>query len=157
FDLYLQANYAWRESIRGNGGFEESLRLYRAAITRDPKFALAYAWLSMAQSIQIDFARDPNLARDARLSAEKAFSLQPELSEATCAMGMVSLHIDRDYQKALDYLARAQKKDPESITNLIPIANTQSALGHWDECLDTIQQAVNLTPGVYRTLELLGE
>jgi len=157
FDLYLQANYAWTESIRGNGGFEESLRLYRAAIARDPKFALAYAWLSMVQSIQIDFTRDPNLARDARLSAEKALSLQPELSEANCAMGMVSLHIDRDYQKALDYLSRAQEKDPGSITNLIPIANTQSALGRWDECLDTIQQAVNLTPGVYRTLELLGE
>jgi len=157
FDLYLQANYAWHESVRGNGGFEESLRLYRAAIARDPKFALAYAWLSMVQSIQIDLVRDPNLARDARLSAEKAFSLQPELSEANCAIGMVALHIDRDYQKALDYFARAQEKDPKSITNLIPIANTQSALGRWDECLDSIQQAVNLTPGVYRTLEVLGE
>ena len=157
YDLFLRANYAWMESIRGNGGFEESLRFYRAAIARDPKFALAYAWLSMIQSIQIDFTRDPNLARDARLAAEKALSLQPRLSEANCAMGLVYLHIDRDYQKALDYLARAREEDPGSITNLIPISNAQSALGRWDESLDTIQQAVNLTPGVYRCLEILGE
>jgi serine/threonine-protein kinase len=157
FDLYLQANYAWQQSIRGNGGFEESLRLYRAAVARDSKFALAYAWLSMVQSIQIDVTRDPKLARDARVCAKKALSLQPELSEANCAMGLVYLHLDRDYQKALDYLARAREKDPGSITNLIPISNTQSALGRWDESLDTMQQAVNLTPGVYRTLELLGE
>ncbi len=157
YDLFLRANYAWMESIRGNGGFEESLRFYRAAVARDPKFALAYAWLSMIQSIQIDFTRDPNLARDARLTAEKALSLQPKLSQANCAMGLVYLHIDRDYEKALDYLARARELDPGSITNLIPISNTQSALGRWDESLDTIQQAVNLTPGVYRCLEILGE
>jgi tetratricopeptide (TPR) repeat protein len=72
-------------------------------------------------------------------------------------MGLVYLHIDRDYQKALAYLARAREKDPGSVTNLIPISNTQSALGRWDESLDTIQQAVNLTPGVYRCLEILGE
>ena len=157
YDLFLQANYAWQESMRGNGGFEESLRLYRAAIARDPKFALAYAWLSMVQSIQIDFTRDPDLARDARVCAQKALALQPELSEANCAMGLVYLHIDRDYQKALAYLARAREKDPGSVTNLIPISNTQSALGRWDESLDTIQQAVNLTPGVYRCLEILGQ
>jgi tetratricopeptide (TPR) repeat protein len=157
YDLFLRANYAWMESIRGNGGFEDSLRFYRAAIARDPKFALAYAWLSMVQSIQIDFTRDPNLARDARLTAEKALSLQPKLSEANCAMGLVYLHIDRDYQKALDYLARAREEDPGSVTNLIPISNVQSALGRWDDSLDTIQQAVNLTPGVYRCLEILGE
>jgi serine/threonine protein kinase len=157
YDLFLRANYAWMESIRGNSGFEDSLRFYRAAIARDPKFALAYAWLSMVQSIQIDFTRDPNLARDARFTAEKALSLQPKLSEANCAMGLVYLHIDRDYQKALDYLARAREEDPGSVTNLIPISNAQSALGRWDDSLDTIQQAVNLTPGVYRCLEILGE
>jgi serine/threonine-protein kinase len=157
YDFYLQANYAWMQSLRGNGGFEDSLRLYHAAIARDPKFALAYAWLSMVQSIQIDFTRDPNLAREARIAAEKALSLQPELSQANCAMGLVYLHIDRDYHKALEYLARARQEDPGSVTNLIPISNTQAALGRWDESLDTMQQAVNLTPGVYRCLELLGQ
>jgi TolB-like protein len=135
YDFYLQANYAWMQSLRGNGGFEDSLRLYHAAIARDPKFALAYAWLSMVQSIQIDFTRDPNLAREARIAAEKALSLQPELSQANCAMGLVYLHIDRDYHKALEYLARARQEDPGSVTNLIPISNTQAALGRWDESL----------------------
>ncbi len=159
YDLFLQGRYAWREWFRGNCTVEEPLRLFRAAIARDPKFARAYGWLSIVEAQRLDFmtARDPALGRDARLNAKKALSLQPGLTDGECAMGMVYLRVDHDYNKALDYFTRVREKEPGAIIILIPTAIAQSALGRWDEAVDTIQQAANLSPDSSRCFQLLGQ
>ncbi len=158
YDLFLQARYAWREWFRGNCTVEEPLRLFRAAVKRDPKFARAYAWLSIVEAQQLDFmtARDPALGRDARANAEKALSLQPGLTDGDCAMGMVYLRVDHDYKRALDYFTRVREKEPGAIIILIPTAIAQSALGRWDEAIETMQQAANLSPDSSRCFLLLG-
>jgi serine/threonine-protein kinase len=158
YDLFLRASYAHREWFRGTGDIEESFRLLRAAIARDTKFARAYAYLSIFESQKVaqSMALDAALARDARLNAERALSLQPELPDGITAMGLIYLRVDHDYGKALEYLARAHEKQPGSDAYLVAMYFAQAALGRWNEALDTIQQAVNLNPGSSHAMVILG-
>jgi serine/threonine-protein kinase len=158
YDLFLRALYEQANWYRGLGNVDESLRLLRAAIAHDPKFARAYAYLSVYESQKIaeNLSPDEELARDARLNAEKALTLDPGLPAALAAMGLLYLRVEHDYTKALDYLEQAHEKEPGFHPYLIPLAIAQAAVGRWNEALETIQGAVTLSPGSSHTLEVLG-
>src|SRR5213592_1520608 len=76
--------------------------LFEQAIKLDPNFSLAYAGLSMVESWMYH-SFDPLPARrdKARLNADKALRLQPDLPEGHLALGFSYYYGDRDYQRAL--------------------------------------------------------
>jgi len=108
--LYLEARYLWNQRT-----FQSELKsvdLLQQAIARDPNYALA--WAGLADSLiaigDIEPQVDPKdympRARDAAL---KALQLDPSLSEAHAALGMVACHYDfdwptaeREYKKAFE-------------------------------------------------------
>jgi len=108
--LYLEARYQWNQRT-----FQSELKsvdLLQQAIARDPNYALA--WAGLADSLiaigDIEPQVDPKdympRARDAAL---KALQLDPSLSEAHAALGMVACHYDfdwptaeREYRKAFE-------------------------------------------------------
>ncbi|MFL6583637.1 MAG: tetratricopeptide repeat protein [Chthoniobacterales bacterium] len=158
YDLYLRARYAHREWFRGTGDPDEAIKLLRAAVARDPNFALAYANLSIneTQKFNQGFADTTDLAEDARANAQKAMVLQPDLADSLAAMSLIYLRIDHDYQKALAYLQRAQEKEPGSDRNLIPLSICHGRLGHWNEAIEVMKRAVQLDPRVARSFQVLG-
>src|SRR5262252_7715420 len=100
--LYLQAHdYANRpDRLR-----EPSLKaeeLYGQAIKLDPNFALAFAGLSIVESWMYH-SYEPTAARreKARLNADEALRLQPDLPEGHLSLGFSYYYGDRDYERAL--------------------------------------------------------
>ena len=91
YDLYLRARYAHREWFRGTGDPDEAIKLLRAAVARDPNFALTYANLSIneTQKFNQGFADTTDLAEDARANAQKAMVLQPDLADSLAAMSLI--------------------------------------------------------------------
>ena len=96
--LFLQAHdYATRMDV-----FHETpskaVSLFEQAIKLDPNFALAFADLSIAES-WIYHSTDPMPARreKARLHADEALRLQPDLPEGHLALGFSYYYGDRDY------------------------------------------------------------
>src|SRR5207247_9394306 len=76
--------------------------LVEQAIKLDPNFSLAYAGLSMVES-WVYHSFDPLPARrdKARLNADEALRLQPDLPEGHLALGFSYYYGDRDYQRAI--------------------------------------------------------
>src|SRR5207245_7633263 len=76
--------------------------LFEQAIKLDPNFALAFADLSMVES-WLYHSSDPVSARreKARLNADEALRLQPDLPAGHLALGFSYYYGDRDYERAL--------------------------------------------------------
>ena len=87
----------------------------REAVRLDPKFALAWALLSIVESRgYITAALQPTVARrdEARLAAETALTLQPNLGEALYAMGYSHYAGPKDYNTAVRYFEQARQLLP---------------------------------------------
>ncbi|MBN8728608.1 MAG: tetratricopeptide repeat protein [Xanthomonadales bacterium] len=92
-DFYLQAGFAAQQGHRDydTARLQEAVRLYREAVAHDPGFALALARLSYVESELAWFGGggtdSEQLSARARLDAERAARLDPELPEAQLALG----------------------------------------------------------------------
>src|SRR4029077_2263110 len=73
--------------------------LFKQAIKLDPKFAAAFAELSMVESSMYpSFEPTPARREKARLNANEALRLQPNLPEGHLALGFSYYYGDRDYE-----------------------------------------------------------
>jgi TolB-like protein len=113
YRLYLQA--------RAIGGTEEafrqSLALYDQALARDPKFARALAGRAWVRATFVSFGFPlPNALEDAERDAEQALALNPNLPEASLALGITSalrgnwLQADTSFRAAI----AADPSDPDT-------------------------------------------
>ena len=86
---------------------QKAEELYQRAVQLDPKFALAFAELSRLES-WIYHSSDPTAARreKARVAAEEARRLQPNLPETHAALGYYYYYTQRDYERALSGVCR---------------------------------------------------
>src|SRR5213075_1932754 len=99
--LFIQAHdYANRpdhlpaDSLKAEELFEQAIKL-------DPKFATAFAWLSMVESwMYHSFEPTPARREKARLNADESLRLQPNLPEGHLALGFSYYYGDRDYERA---------------------------------------------------------
>src|SRR3989475_2340737 len=100
--LFIQAHdYANRpEHFRDDSLKAEEL--FEQAIKLDPKFAAAFAGLSMVESwMYHSFEPTPARREKARLNANESLRLQPNLPEGHLALGFSYYYGDRDYERAL--------------------------------------------------------
>src|SRR5256712_4177414 len=111
--LYLQAHdYANRIDMFHDAS-SKAEPLFEQAIKLDPNFALAFAGLSMVES-WLYHTSDPVPARreKARLNADEALRLQPDLPESHLAVGFSYYYGDRDYERALTEFEIARRGLP---------------------------------------------
>lgn len=145
--LYVQAHdYANRpDRLR-----ETSLKaeeLFEQAIKRDPNFALALAGLSTVESWMYH-SYEPTAARreKARLNANEALRLQPELPEGHLALGYSFYYGDRDYQRALTEFEIAKRDLPNQADAYSAIAAIQRRQGKWAESNANFEKSASLDP-----------
>lgn len=123
-------------------------KLYERAIQLDPRFALAYAYLSDIHASMYWFAHDRTRERieKARECAERALFINPDLPHAHVAMGLYHYWGHRDYERALKQFNIAKQdipNDPELFSN---IASVQRRLGDWDSAMQNYNNAIRLDP-----------
>jgi TolB-like protein/Tfp pilus assembly protein PilF len=121
----------------------------REAVRLDPKFALAWALLSYVDSRGYRTLLLPPTAalrEEARLAAETALSLQPNLGEAVWAKGYYHYACLKDYDNAVRYFEEARKFLPNSSRIPEALAYVARRRGHWDRSEAYFNEAERLDP-----------
>src|SRR5437773_830320 len=129
----------------------------REAVRLDPKFALSWALLSIAdargyitQSLQPTVA----LREETREAADTALALQPNLGEAVLAEGLYYYSCLKDYDTAVRYFEQARQFLPNSSQIPASLAYVARRRGQWERSESYFNQTERLDP---RNVTLLGQ
>src|SRR3989440_1114855 len=145
--LFVQAHdYATRTDMFHDSSLKAE-PLFEQAIKLDPNFALAFAGLSMVES-WLYHSSDPVPARreKARLNADEALRLQPDLPEGHLALGFSYYYGDRDYERALAEFEIARRGLPNESQAYFAIGSIQRRQGKWTESNANLEKAATLDP-----------
>jgi TolB-like protein/Flp pilus assembly protein TadD len=151
FDLYLRAKELiknfhdtdnWKETLL------QAVRLLDEAISRDPNFALAYCWRTIAHDHLYwnGLDRTPARVELAQASADKALALVPDLGEAHLAQALIYYHEKRDYSRAFQELALANRTLPNSAEVSYLAGIIARRQGRWDDSVRNLEKAFQLDP-----------
>jgi len=121
--------------------------LFEQAIKLDRNFALAFAGLSEVESWMY-YHDEPTTARreKARLNAEEALRLQPNLPEGHLALGYSYYYGDRDYERALTEFEIAKRDLPNEARAYSAIGAIQRRQGKWTESTANFEKSASLDP-----------
>src|SRR5437764_6932911 len=115
--------------------------LFEQAIKLDPNFALAFASLSMVESWAYhSFDPIPARREKARLNADEALRLQPDLPEGHLALGFSYYYGDRDYERALAEFDIARRGLPNESQAYLAIGSIQRRQGKWVESNSNLEK-----------------
>lgn len=146
YQLYLQGRYHWSTFKPDN--VVSSINYYRAALEKDPKYALAYA--GIASSYSVIGIYGPLSAREAGPkafdAARKAVELDDQLAEAHVALGVEKLLYEWDWEGARRELERGIQLDPNT-NGRTPHAYYLYTMGRWDEALAELKRTSESNPG----------
>lgn len=120
----------------------------RAAVARDPDFALGWSGLAQAYSIEAGYGWAPvheGYAR-AREAAERALALSPDLAEAHVALGEVLSGHDWDWRGAEAAYRRAYELAPGNAMVIRHYASAQANAGKFADALGLLARAAELDP-----------
>src|SRR5436305_2235591 len=149
-DAYLLFVQAHDWANRAEMFHDTSLKaepLFEQAIKLDPNFAAAFAGLSMVESwVYHNSDPVPSRREKARLTAEEALRLQPDLPEAHLALGFSYYYGDRDYERALAEFDIARRGLPNESQAYLAIGAIQRRQGKWAESNANLEKAATLDP-----------
>src|SRR5881227_1705347 len=151
--LFVQAHdYATQREMFNDTSLKAE-PLFEQAIKLDPNFAAAFAGLSVVES-WLYHTSDPVAARreKARLNADEALRLQPDLPEGHLALGFSYYYGDRDYERALTEFEIARRDLPNDAQAYLAIGSIQRRQGKWAESTANLEKAAALDP---RNTEIL--
>ena len=147
YDAYLRG-LAIEHNNYGYETYQKVARNYAQAVELDPKFALAWARLSILRSFlyfnNIDLKT--NSADAVKTAADHAMSLVPDLGESRVAQGSYRYRVLRDFEGALSSYKEAQQLLPNSALVNEYIAFVLRRLGRWEEAEPYYRKAIELDP-----------
>jgi TolB-like protein/class 3 adenylate cyclase len=148
YDAYLRGRAFAAGSPWDRSNVDRAIRSYQDAVKLDPNFALAWAYLSCAQSGVYWFGLDATPARlaAAKDAADRAVALEPALPETHLALGYYRYYGQRDFAGALAEFQLAEQGLPNNVDVIRAIALIQRRVGHWDEAIAGQRRAVELDP-----------
>ena len=121
----------------------------REAVRLDPKFALAWALLAYVDSRgyrTLLLQPTAALREEARLAAETALTLRPNLGEAVWAKGYYHYACLKDYDTAVRYFEEAREFLPNSSRIPEALAYVARRRGQWDRSEAYLNEAERLDP-----------
>src|SRR5262249_47078676 len=149
-DAYLLFIQAHDYANRSEHFLDDSLKaeqLFEQAIKLDPKFAAAFAGLSVVEStIYHTFEPTPARREKARLNADESLRLQPNLPEGHLALGFSYYYRDRDYERALAEFEIARRDLPNQAEAYFTIAAIQRRQCKWADSNAKLEKSAALDP-----------
>jgi serine/threonine-protein kinase len=148
YDAYLRGRTFTTGGQSDRSTVEGAIRSYQQAVKLDPRFTLAWAYLSVGQSMHYWAGFDPSPARlaAAKDAVDRALALDPNLPETHLALGYYRYYGERDFTGALAEFHRAEQGLPNNVDVIMAIALIQRRVGHWDEAIAALRRAVELDP-----------
>ena len=131
---------------------------FMQAATEDPNFALAFVKLSETYDWELEMSLPSDVMPREKAAAEKALSLDPNLSDAHLALARVKFSYEWDWTAAEKELRKALELNPSNADAHELLGDYLQAMGRLTEGLDEQQRAQELDPhrdhisnGFYRT------
>ena len=148
YDAYLRGLAFDARSAFSNDAQRKAIDAYERAVEIDPKFALAWARLSRADSALYFIRADQTASRRdaARRALENAQELDPDLPETQLALGYYRYWVLRDYELAKTTFSVLREMLPGSSDILYALGLVTRRQGKWDESIAYLEQALALDP-----------
>jgi serine/threonine-protein kinase len=148
YNALLQGNFYYNR--RTAEDYRKAVGYYEEAIRLDPRYALAYANLSRAANnlaaLGIGASERQEAIAKARASAQHSLTLDPNLSEAHLAQGVVFELVDFNFAGAEAEYRRGLELAPQNPSAANNLATLIAEFGRLDEAVALGQQAVALDP-----------
>src|SRR5690606_13639537 len=141
-----------RESMRGRGNEEpvmdQAIQYLEQAVDIDPGFADAWSYLAwlLSSKVHFDFGDPEENLRSAEAALARAKNLAQQRNETLLAEAYVFYHGKKDYQRAIEILAKAGAQEPGRPEVLAAEAYVLRRLYRLMESLEKIQEAIRLDP-----------
>jgi serine/threonine protein kinase/Tfp pilus assembly protein PilF len=149
YDSYLRGLAYTLKPLDTRTNILGAQKYFSEAVRLDPKFALAWALLSIVDSRAYrtqGLQPTAGLREEARQTAETALTLQPDLGEAVLAKGSYYYYCLRDYDSALHYFEHARQVLPNSSRIPESLAYLTRRRGDWDRSEVYLNEAERLDP-----------
>jgi tetratricopeptide (TPR) repeat protein len=156
YEAYLKGRYHWNR--RSGEGLERANRYFQQAVTKDPKYAAAYAGLADCANIAgwYGFASPKEGSGKGKELALGALAMDYSLAEAHCSLAWGLLHYDFNFPEAEREFHRSLELDPLNATTVLWYAVYLSAIGHCDQSTRESVRALHLDPLSPRVITVAG-
>jgi TolB-like protein len=145
YDAYLHGLTLSRSSMQS--AVDNSIQYFRRAVELDPKFAEAWAELSIAESLKYYFPQTNEAQKErARTAVETAMRLAPDMVDTHAALGLFYYYCLKDFDRALSELQIAKERDPNNANTIFSISLVKRRQGKMDEAIALQEQAARLDP-----------
>jgi tetratricopeptide (TPR) repeat protein/TolB-like protein/tRNA A-37 threonylcarbamoyl transferase component Bud32 len=154
YELYLKGRNALRgeENIKNT---QVAVDFFRAALNKDPSFAMAYAGLADASLAMYHSTRESLWVQKALGAARQAQQLDDKLPEAHFALGGVYNATGRVVESVAE-LRRALQLAPNSDLGYRRLGDAYGASGRKEEALKAYQKAIEINPYYWLNHNALG-
>jgi adenylate cyclase len=160
YTLYLQGRAINRSAVN-KAQLDSAAEYMRKAIKADPTFAEAWAWLAYVLSNEVNYnnyVRGDVVAAEMRRATERALALDPNLSAAHGAKGMIHLTLEWDWEAGAAEAQKAYDLDSTDPSNAIVLGGLLWGLhGASDTVLALFQKAIDLDPVASNGYAVIGD
>ncbi|MEA2762521.1 MAG: eukaryotic-like serine/threonine-protein kinase, partial [Gemmatimonadaceae bacterium] len=148
YDYFLRGKILSTITATRPSDYLRAAAFLQRAVERDPKFALAYAYLGNAHLNAFWFQADdsPHRLAMAQAAIDTALALDPKLAAAHMARAMYYYRANLDYTKALETLLLAEKISPNDPDVLYLKGLIERRQGKWDEAIKDQERSAQLDP-----------
>ncbi len=145
YQLYLQGRYHW--STFKNDDITSSINYYRAALEKDPNYALAYSGIAGSYTLIGIYGSIPAPEAGAKAleAARKAVELDDQLPQAHVSLGVAKMFYDWDWDGARREFERAIQLNPNTDGHA-PYGYYLYANGKSEQALVELKRASELAP-----------
>ena len=145
YDLYLSCRQKWY--TRRIELLWEAIDECEAAVARDPEFASAWSGLADAiDALAFRSARAQPLVPRARMAAQRAVLLDPDLAEGWASWGVLAFEADRDWTTGELALKRAIELKPSYAYARAMLGDLLRNQGRVKEAIEQQRLALELDP-----------
>jgi tetratricopeptide (TPR) repeat protein len=162
YTFYLQGRKEFM--VRGTddrntniGNLRRAILFYEQAVSLDPNFAEAWGELATCTILLPSYGEYSieNVAPRANEAANRAISINPDLSQAWVVKGIINLS-KYQFQDAQTALLRATELNPKNDTAWLWLGLHFAAVGNQDRALEAIENATQIAPEVGVNFSNLG-
>ncbi|MEO5722496.1 MAG: tetratricopeptide repeat protein [Chthoniobacterales bacterium] len=147
YEAYLRGLALWNSVEVSPRGNEMMVVYFERAVQLDPKFAVAWAYLSIVHSFNYaEYDRTPHHRSEAKRALEAAQGLAPDAGETQFALGLYSYRVLIDYDAALAAFAKARAEATNRVSAIEFSAYVKRRQGKWDEALQLHTESLKLDP-----------
>lgn len=145
YQAYLKGRYYWNRRTVEN--LKKAIEQFKAAVDRDPNYALAYSGLADCYVLLPEYAGIPagEAMPQAKAYAERAIAIDENLAEGHTSLGGVNLKSWK-WAEAEDEFKRAIELNPNYATAYHWYCVLLRSLGRFDEAAQMIGKAQELDP-----------